>query len=207
MILLVPSPDKEGGLGRRASSPSPVKYYFAKKPKAHPRNNPDGLKRRRIKQRKRIVKIGTWNVRGVTNKLKEVASEIRQLNMDIVCITETKKKGQCSAMADDYVHIWSAVPKSERAKAVVSVLIKKGYNKHIQDIQFITERHLKIVLRIRNIELVIVAVYAPTNDATDDVNNTFYDTLDDILDGIKKHQQLILAGDLNESGVDKTMRL
>lgn len=143
------------------------------------------------------MRIGTWNVRGITNKLKEVTSEIKELNLDIVCITETKKKGQGSAMVDDYVHIWSGVPKSERAKAGVAVLIKKIYNKHIQDIQFITERHLKIVVRIRNIELVIVAVYAPTNDTMDAVKDTFYDTLDDILQGIKKHQQLILAGDLN----------
>ncbi|KAK4883910.1 hypothetical protein RN001_000181 [Aquatica leii] len=40
------------------------------------------------------MSIGTWNVQGISTKTEEVFKEIKKYNMDIVGLTETKKKGK-----------------------------------------------------------------------------------------------------------------
>ena len=42
------------------------------------------------------MQFGTWNVQGLLNKINEVTHEIRERNVDVALITETKKKGQGS---------------------------------------------------------------------------------------------------------------
>lgn len=39
------------------------------------------------------MSIGTWSVQGIATKTKEVFREIGKYNMDIVGLTETKRKG------------------------------------------------------------------------------------------------------------------
>ena len=40
----------------------------------------------------KIWRIGTWNVRGLTGKENELADEFDKASLDILAITETKKK-------------------------------------------------------------------------------------------------------------------
>jgi len=39
------------------------------------------------------MRIGTWNVQGISTKRIEVFGELECLNVDIVELTETKRKG------------------------------------------------------------------------------------------------------------------
>jgi hypothetical protein len=57
-------------------------------------SKPDGFKRGRLKLRKRIMRIATWNVQSI-NKLKEVVEELGKYRIDIAKLTDTKKKGVC----------------------------------------------------------------------------------------------------------------
>ena len=38
------------------------------------------------------MKFGTWNVQGCRNKMEEIVREIDIMKMDVVVLTETKKK-------------------------------------------------------------------------------------------------------------------
>jgi len=49
---------------------------------------------RRLKLRKRTLKFGTWNVQGHRNKMEEIIREINTMNMDVVVLTETKRRKQ-----------------------------------------------------------------------------------------------------------------
>ena len=62
------------------------------------------------------MQFGTWNVQGLLNKMNEVTYEIRELNVDVAVITETKKKGQVSETLGNYDHFFSSVPKQKRAQ-------------------------------------------------------------------------------------------
>ncbi|KAF2901770.1 hypothetical protein ILUMI_04414 [Ignelater luminosus] len=63
-----------------------------------------------------------------------------------VCVTESKNKGQGAIKIDEFIFIWFGVHKLERAKAGVAILIKKNISKHIRDIKYVSDRHLKVIV-------------------------------------------------------------
>lgn len=71
--------------------------------------------------------MATWNIEGLRNKQKEVLNEITKHNIDITVLIETKKKGNGSEEVEDFIYLYSGVNKEQRAKAEISILIKKNW--------------------------------------------------------------------------------
>ena len=57
--------------------------------------------------------------------MEEIIREINVMNVDVIVLTETKKKGTGNETLGDYIHLFSSVKKYERAKRGVSILINK----------------------------------------------------------------------------------
>lgn len=86
-----------------------------------------GYHGQRQKRRKRTTNFGTWNTQGISGKTNEIAVDLEKHNIGIVNLTETKKKGQATEKVGNYIHIFSGVPKHERAKRGVSVMVHRKY--------------------------------------------------------------------------------
>ena len=56
-------------------------------------------------QRFGILKVATWNVRGIAEKTEELQTELLKRKIDIAIITETKKKNKGSQWASSGVAI------------------------------------------------------------------------------------------------------
>lgn len=65
---------------------------FSKNPSK--RVKPDGSNKLQLGKRK--WKISTWNLKGLFTEQTEVLDGIKRLNMDIVILTETRKKDKGS---------------------------------------------------------------------------------------------------------------
>lgn len=143
------------------------------------------------------MKIGTWNVQGISNKIKEVTESVEKINIDIAILTETKKKGQGCDSADNYIYFWSGKHKAERAAAGVAIMIHKRYKNAVTDVEYTSERLMSITIKIYGKEYCIVAAYAPTEDSTIAVKDDFYEVLTNKLDTVRNTRRLILAGDIN----------
>ena len=89
----------------------------------------DSLYNKRHRARKRLMNYGTWNVQGIRGKMEEIMSELGKLKMDVIGLTETKRKGTGSEIVGGYVHLYSGVPRDRRAETGVYILIKKGLKK------------------------------------------------------------------------------
>jgi len=111
----------------------------AKNPAKMPRNLNDN-KGNRQRQQKRLMRIGMWNVQGISTKQIEVFSELECPNVDIAALMETKRKGNGTEEGKNYIQIYSGVSKDQRARCGVSLLIKKKYKKCIKEWQYIDER-------------------------------------------------------------------
>ncbi|XP_049772446.1 uncharacterized protein LOC126159060 [Schistocerca cancellata] len=105
--------------------------------------------------------------------------------MDVVVFSETKKKGQGEEELDNYEHIWSGISKAVRAKAGVSIMIKKSWKKESQ----IGHSSINVVE--------IIGAYAPTNDTKDKEKDTFWATLRETIEKIPRRKELIIMGDMN----------
>jgi exonuclease III len=72
----------------------------------------------------------TWNVQGCRNKMEEILREINVMKMDVVVLTETKKKVNRKRNIGKLYTLFSGVKKYKRAKRAVTVLHtqSKKYN-------------------------------------------------------------------------------
>jgi len=89
--LKSPGPPGWGLMQRVSSSLITKKQKMLKKPNTKPRK---ADRDRRPKLRNRTLKFGTWNVRGCRNKMEEIIREISTMKMDVVVLTETKRREQ-----------------------------------------------------------------------------------------------------------------
>jgi len=154
-------------------------------------------KRRRHSLRKRTINIGTWNVQGFGRKINEVFFEVKRLKMDVMVITETKKKGQGSENLGEYDCFYSGVSKDKRAQQGVAVLIRKKYRKCITSWEPINERLIKINLTIRGRKITILGVYAVNDDTLANNKDKFFESLHCEINKISGTREIIILGDLN----------
>jgi exonuclease III len=94
----------------------------------------------RLKLRNRTLKFRSWNVQGCRNKMEEIIREVSTMKMDVIVLTETKKKGAKSETLGNYIHLFSGVKKYKRAKRGVSDLINKKWKSSIKNWESIDER-------------------------------------------------------------------
>lgn len=159
---------------------------------------------RKVKERKRRVeemvktwKIGTWNVRGINGKEDELNEEFEKVGLDILGVTETKKKGKGeTVLKGGHVLLYSGVDGKERAREGVGCIIEKKNLKYLKKWTGITERILKVTLEIeKHIETTIVVAYGPNEDEVANVKDNFWEQLTEISEEAKN--RLIIVGDLN----------
>ena len=144
------------------------------------------------------MNFGCWNIQGLRTKDTEVFQEIQKQKMDIVVLTETKKKGHGNERKGEYLHFYSGVDKERRARAGVSILINKNLEKYVKNWNAVNERIITIDMKgLENITYTVIGVYAPTDDATLEVKDEFYENMTEVLDNIGRRNEIILMGDLN----------
>lgn len=157
----------------------------------------DSQKWRQYNARKRTINIGCWNVQGLATKLPNLTSEIKRFKMDIIILSETKKKGKGNEELDDFIHLWSGVEKHKRAKSGVSVLVKKNFKKNITGWDLIDDRIIKLDITLFAREIVVVGIYGPTNDQNGTVKDRFWERLEEELEKIPGRKEIFMLGDMN----------
>ena len=123
--------------------------------------------------------------------------EVKNYNIDITILSETKRKGCGNEEVDGCIHFWSGVEKHQRASAGVSIIIKNSLKKFIDNYEYVSERILTVTLKIYGYETIVVGVSAPKESTENLIKEQFNEQLSNILNKIKNHQDIIVAGDLN----------
>jgi hypothetical protein len=67
----------------------------------------------------------------------------------------------------------------------------------VKRVEFVTDKTSYIILRGHWCDIIVLNVYAPTEDKTDDVKDSFYDKLEWVFDKFLKYHTKILLGDFN----------
>ena len=144
----------------------------------------------------RTTSIGTWNVRSVNGKELELVEEVRKYKIDILGVTETKKKGQGVDNLGSHTLIYSGVDINERARAGVALLLTNDIYK-TSDFNFVSERLLEVNVQFKTKNIKMIVAYGPNEDAAKEDRDNFFEQLQRILDGTKPNQDIMILGDLN----------
>lgn len=81
--------------------------------------------------RKMTINIGTKNAQSKTGKMETKIQETKKMEIDIIALTDTEKKRNGTEILDEYPHIFSRVPNSQRAIRGVSIMINKRHKHKI----------------------------------------------------------------------------
>jgi exonuclease III len=140
------------------------------------------------------MNVGCWNVQGLSNKTDTIPLELEKYNLDIIALSETKKKGCGEEVLGNYLHLWSDVDKWSRARAGASILIQRKWKSKTRNWRFMGERILIVELVTFGREVVVIGAYAPTNDTASVGKDKFWDTLRDTLEEIPRRKEIIIMG-------------
>jgi len=142
------------------------------------------------------LKVSTWEVRGIVEKMEELKTELLKRNTDITIVTETKKKNKGSEDIGNYVMIYCGEPANKWASSGVAIAITKDWKHKMQDYTSISDRIIETRIKVLNRNFTIVGVYGPVEGKEQDTEE-FYRELQQTMDKIHKKVKIILAGNIN----------
>ncbi|XP_044755085.1 craniofacial development protein 2-like [Coccinella septempunctata] len=147
--------------------------------------------------KKEIYKIETWNVRGISGKEMELCGEFENSMLDMLVITETKKKGNGKMAIDDrYTLVWSGVHQDERARSGVGFLMKSEVEeKYLNKWEAINERIMVVEMSYGGLLETIIGVYGPNEDDKKEEKDHFWNELTLVLE--EARGTIYIAGDFN----------
>ncbi|XP_060080646.1 uncharacterized protein LOC132560005 [Ylistrum balloti] len=157
---------------------------------------------------KSTTKIGNWNVRTLyqNGNVAQVAREMTRRDTDIMGISETHCTGQRKIqIAEGETIIYSGRDDNIHREGVAILMSKKASSALI-DWTPVNERIILARFFSKHIKLTVVHIYAPTEDAEDQVKDEFYARLQEVLERRNRHDMLIITGDMNAKvGSDKEL--
>lgn len=155
------------------------------------------------------LRIASWNVLTMyeAGKCAQICTEMRKYQLHILGVSSTHwiQFGQKPLASGERI-LWSGREDKIHAEGVALILSKpaqralRGWEPHGERI--ITA---SFTTRNKNINLNIVQIYAPTNTATFENKELFYNRLQEVMDNLPRKDVNILMGDANAKiGTDNT---
>lgn len=138
----------------------------------------------------------TWNVRGINQKIPEIIKEMENRNIDMLVVSETKKKGKGSEEIGDYIFLYSGVEREKRAASGVGIMLHKRLKSRILGYSWISDRIITLKFRTGRSHCNIIGVYAPSDGNKEEIQR-FYKELQDSIDKVGKNDYMVILGDLN----------
>ena len=143
------------------------------------------------------LRIGTWNVRtmNIKGKLENVKKEMKRHNINILGLSEMRWKGEGEFDSDDYRVIYKGGNHKENG---VGFVYEKKLDNTISKVMPISERVMAIKMLSEPVETLIIQVYMPTSEATEEEVDQIYDQIEDVYEENGKGQvRTIIIGDWN----------
>ncbi|XP_052753680.1 craniofacial development protein 2-like [Galleria mellonella] len=150
------------------------------------------------KKRAKECQIATMNVCGsMDSKIDEVCEMMSERRIDVLGVSETKKKGCSITTYDRYTGYWSGVNDSERSSQGVGVILSERMNASVKEFEFVSPRLLWIRLKVGLTRIFLLCAYAPDMSKPPKVREDFWDSVREIMTKCKENERIILIGDFN----------
>ena len=143
-------------------------------------------------------KAGNINVRTALDDLDLIhfISNFQKANLDIVTLTEFRRKNSGSLQKNGYDIYWSGPKTAGRSEHGVAIAIRCSKFIQVHSIEPISSRLMSAEITISGTNIKIVAAYGPTEKRSDSLKDEFWRQLKKAVE-VGKKQKLLLMGDLN----------
>ncbi|XP_076439125.1 uncharacterized protein LOC143277998 [Babylonia areolata] len=159
---------------------------------------------------KRKTRIGTWNIRTLyeTGRTAQVSREMHRYNLKILGLCETRWNGtgQTRLLNGDTI-ICSEQEEGQPHTHGVALLMTSEAARALLSWEPVSPRMLLARYNSKGRKVTIIQCYAPTNAASADDKEEFYNQLQATIDRVPKRDMKIIMGDMNAKvGADNTAK-
>lgn len=161
--------------------------------------------RSRIKKQEK-VRIGSWNVRTMyqAEKIHNAIKEMDRINISIIGISEMRLPDSGNIDIENHKVLYSGST-TETHEYGVGIILAEKMVKSIKNFIPISSRAILVQLLATPVDVNIIQVYAPTADKEDNDIEEFYQSINEVMNKLKKQDFTIVMGDFNAKlGADKT---
>ena len=149
-----------------------------------------------LKTRRKILKIGTWNVRTLAQpgKFENLVKEVERMNIDIMGICETRWKESGSYSTGEYQFFFSG---GDHHTNGTGLLLKKTVARSVIGFWPLSDRVMMIKIQATPFNINLIQTYMPTSEHQDEEVECIYEEIEKCLKYTKKNEIVLVQGDFN----------
>ncbi|XP_071712429.1 uncharacterized protein [Rutidosis leptorrhynchoides] len=117
------------------------------------------------------IRVGSWNIGTLTGKRIELVDTFLKSNVDIVCVQETRWKGEGAVDIKDY-RLWYSGSRIARNR--VGIFLGKLNKDNVVDVGRFSERIMSVSLIIKEETFTVISAYAPHAGLSDAEKKIFW---------------------------------
>uniref|UniRef100_A0A8I6XAQ5 Endonuclease/exonuclease/phosphatase domain-containing protein n=1 Tax=Hordeum vulgare subsp. vulgare TaxID=112509 RepID=A0A8I6XAQ5_HORVV len=144
----------------------------------------------------RRIRLGSWNIGSLTGKLRELVDTAVRRRVDVLCVQETKWKGQKAKEVEDTgFKLWYTRTTSN--KNGVGILVNKSLRDGVVDVKRQGDQMILVKLVVGDLVLNVISAYAPQVGHDESTKREFWEGLEDLVRRVPIGEKLFIGGDLN----------
>ena len=150
------------------------------------------MKRERKLRRSIKLRVATLNVGTMTGKGREVADLMERRGVDILCVKETRWKGERARCIGGGYKMWYCG--SGNKKNGVGIILKKEHVDRVVELWRVTDRIICLKMEYDGVMLNVISAYAPQVGCIREEKETFWL---DLVEKIPRNERIVVGADLN----------
>ena len=149
----------------------------------------------RKKAKKIKLRVATLNVGTMTGKGREVADLMERKGVDILCVQETRWKGERARCIGGGYKMWYCG--NGNKKNGVEIILKKEHVDRVVELWRVSERIICLKMELDGVMLNVNSAYAPQVGCIREEKETFWLDLDETVEKIPRNERIVVGADLN----------
>jgi hypothetical protein len=142
------------------------------------------------------LRVGTWNVGSLTGKLREIVDTMIRRRVNILCIQETKWKGQKAKEAEDTgFKLWYTSTTTNKNE--IGIVLNKSLKDGVVDIKRQGDRIILVKLLVGDLVFNVISAYTPQICLNESIKRQLWEQLDALVSSVPISEKLFIGGDLN----------
>jgi hypothetical protein len=142
------------------------------------------------------LRVVTWNVGSLTGKLREIVDTMIRRRVNILCVQETKWKGQkVKEVEATGFKLWYTGTTAN--KNGVGIVLDKSLKDVVVDIKRQGDRIILVKLLVGYLVFNVISAYAPQIGLNENIKRQFWEQLDALVSSVSISEKLFIRGDLN----------